>query len=172
MAAGQRYTSASLQLKADVEFTYPNLTPAEMEDILGRYPLLTHEDVRYIYQLGVPPGLRRSLVDLVDGRIEFTEKGLQFYSFACGRCGFAFSADDIRTEEDLGLLSWQIGARTLELIEAEIAQCMADGRIPLQDVELAQAILNGDPEEFVQASRRNRECQAAGENVIPVKFKR
>lgn len=155
-----------------MEFTYPNLTPAELEDILGRYPLLTHEDVRYIFQLGVPPGLRRSLVDLVDGRIEFTEKGLHFYSLACDRCGLDFIVEEIRSEDELGVLSWQIGARTLELIEEEIAQCMADGRIPLQDVELAQAILNGDPEEFVQASRRNRECQAAGENVIPVKFKR
>ena len=144
------------------------MRPMSVDKTLADFPLLSAEDVRYIHQMGAPLGFRQDLVSVQGQAVTFTEKGRQFYRYACARCELPFSERALKTADDLAQLGYALGARTLDLIEREIAQDLDAGRVSPQDRELARAITQGSPEDVMQASARNRECSQAGSNVIPL----
>lgn len=138
------------------------------EPDLTDFPLLTEDDVRYIRQMGAPVSIRTALVTLHEGRLHFTEKGLQFYAYACQRCDLEFDPQALASEKALAELSYKLGARTLDLLEMQVAEDLAAGRTPAQDRELAIALTSKNPEDIVAATARNRECADAGDNIIPL----
>lgn len=138
-----------------------------------RTNLLSAADIEFIEEHGVPYPPRDDLV-LVDAQENtvFTVKGLQFYQEAMRVYGGITPLSSLKTVRDHFLFGGHLLQLRREETYQQLARTLAEGAIPVQDRAVCEAMLYGTLDEWKQAVARRQMCVDAGENVIPINFKK
>ncbi len=133
--------------------------------------LLSADDFRQIETFGPYRTGNLTIVSFTgDEKPVFTMKGLQFYSVLCAKLGMSEAFKKVKTRKDLTFFNLQAAGVIMGMRNEERARQIEEGEIPLQDVELTDALMHGSLEEVKTAVDRNLRFSQAGQNVIPVAF--
>lgn len=132
--------------------------------------LLSDEDLDEIDRYGVPCGPRPDLTTMVDGRLVFTEMGLQYYRHSLMSHVISARLEAIVDKAGLIDLHAEIFGAVRRKARTQLHAELEAGRVPVADREIVEARLFGTVADMARAMRRH--LQFAGLNIIPVAFKK
>lgn len=136
---------------------------------MDAYALLSAEDRAYAKTTGVKcenaPELHTTDSS---GKLVLSVKGLQFIKYACQEHGLPFIPSSLETQKDLIRLAIEMSRIRMNRLQSSTAQRLRAGTLPAQERDFAQAVLQGDVSDALDAAQRHDDCAQAGPNVVPL----
>lgn len=132
--------------------------------------LLSNADLVEVARYGVPWGIRPDLVAASDTGLQFTPKGLQYYTLSLHEHGIGQVLAPVRDRAGLEALHATIFSAVRSKVRGELHAEYQAGRIPAEERELVEARLFGGLPNIIHLLRRTIGLGGTDSNVIPVSF--
>lgn len=140
---------------------------------MDAYALLNDADREFARTSGMRCEKAEDLFVVAEGGdLVWSLKGLQFLKLACEQHQLPYAPASLSTLKDVYRLAIEMSRVRMARLTRRADSGLRDGSLAPQERDFAKALVNDDLTGVLDAAERATQAEQAGENVIPVAFKR